>query len=270
MAKMFPGTRLVSLSVLLCLVHFTAWVPLSHAQQDARAGRGPLTLDQVVSSLEQNNRARAQALHQFEGLRVYRLQYHGILGDRDAEMTVRGSYHSPASKEFVVISQSGSKFISDRIFRKLLEGEQEAFRLENQQATALNTENYEFALAGYEETPEGARYILTVLPRSKNKFLYRGKVWVDAVDFAVVRIVAEPAKSPSFWIKKSVIEHNYAKVDNFWLPVDSRTETAVRLNGLAILSIEYRDYKITAADPLPALGPTVISKPFVAQLDLPN
>jgi hypothetical protein len=57
-----------------------------------------------------------------------------------------------------VISQSGSKFINDRIFRKLLEGEQEAFRPENQKATALNTDNYTFAPEGYEETSEGARH----------------------------------------------------------------------------------------------------------------
>ena len=54
-----------------------------------------------------------------------------------------------------MISQSGSKFINDRIFKKLLEGEQEAFRLDNQKATALNTDNYTFELEGYEETSEG-------------------------------------------------------------------------------------------------------------------
>lgn len=210
-------------------------------------------MEQVVENLEQSNRERAHALHRVEGMRVYRLQYHGALGDRDAEMVVKVAYQAPDKRQFTVISQSGSKFISDRIFKKLVEGEQEALRLENQKATALNTENYVFALAGYEETTEGARYVLSVLPKSKNKFLYRGKVWVDAADFAVVRIVAEPAKSPSFWIKKSVIEHTYAKVSNFWLPSSSRTESSVRLNGIAVLSIDYKDYKITDAGPVTAL-----------------
>jgi hypothetical protein len=180
---------------------------------------------------------------------VYRLKYHGPLGDRDAEMVVKVAYQAPAKKQFTVISQSGSKFINDRIFKKLLEGEQEAFRPENQKATALNTDNYTFELKGYEETSEGARYILSVLPRSKNKFLYRGKVWVDAVDFAIVRIVAEPAKSPSIWIKKSMIEQTYVKVESFWLPAGSRTETVVRLGGLELLSIVYRDYKIRSRPP---------------------
>ena len=88
------------------------------------------------------------------------------------------------------------------------------------------------------------------------------------MDFAIIRIVAEPAKSPSFWIKKSMIEHTYVKVDNFWLPASSRTETAVRLSGLAVLSIEYRDYRIT--DPLTALNSTVVTKPVPDQLGVPD
>jgi len=77
-----------------------------------------------------------------------RLQYHGPLGDRDAEMVVKVEYQAPAKKQFTMISQSGSKFINDRIFKKLLEGEQEAFQLENREATALNTDNYAFELEG--------------------------------------------------------------------------------------------------------------------------
>jgi hypothetical protein len=67
-------------------------------------------------------------------------------------------------------------------------------------------------------------------------------------------------------LKKSMIEHTYVKVDNFWLPAGSRTETAVRLSGLAVLSIEYRDYKITGANPSTALDSRVVAKPVLGQL----
>jgi len=237
------------------LASFAAWAPLAHAQRDTVAVQPPLTVEQVVRSLEQRTRERTQALRHFEGIRVYRLQYRGLLGDRDAEMVVKITYQRPATKDFVVISQTGSKFVIDRIFKKLQEAEREALRPENQEQTTLNTMNYTFALIGYEDTPDNARYVLSVLPKSKNKFLYQGKIWVDAKDFAIVRIQAEPAKSPSFWVKKSVIEHEYEKVNNFWLPVHSRTETEVRLNGHAVLSIEYKDYQIKEEEPLPASAP---------------
>ena len=98
---------------------------------------------------------RTQALHHFEGIRVYRLKYHGFLGDRDAEMVVKITYQWPATKDFTVISQSGSKFVIDRIFKKLEEAEREALRPENQESTIVNTMNYTFALVGYEETSCG-------------------------------------------------------------------------------------------------------------------
>ncbi len=178
------------------------------------------------------------------------MQYRGFPSDRDAEMVVSVSYRAPDSKEFKVLSQTGSKFIIDHVFKKLLEGEQEAANEENRRDTALSTENYDFTLAAYESTPQGAQYVLNLLPKTKNKYLYRGKIWVDAKDFAVVRIEAEPAKNPSFWIKKTEVKHRYNKVNDFWLPAENHTESMIRLGGEAILSIEYKDYKITSAAPL--------------------
>ena len=115
----------------------------------------------------------------------------------------------------------------------------------NRERTALNTGNYDFTLDGYEVSGTGARYVLSVAPKTKSKFLYVGKICVDAADFAVTRIEAEPAKNPSFWIKKSSIHHTCAKVDNFWLPLENQAESWVRLGGKATLSIDYRNYKIT-------------------------
>jgi hypothetical protein len=208
-------------------------------------------VDVIVKNLQQKNAERAAALKEFAGTRVYRMQYRGLPSDRDAEMVVSMTYHAPAAKQFSVVSENGSKFIIDHVFKKLLEGEQEAASDENRRRTALSSENYEFSLEGYDDAPDGGRYILDLLPRTKNKFLYRGKIWVDAKDFAVVRIEGEPGKNPSFWIKKTEIEHQYVKLNDFWLPAENHTESVTRFGGRAILSIEYTDYKITSATPLP-------------------
>jgi outer membrane lipoprotein-sorting protein len=210
----------------------------------------PLPVEQVARNLQERNAQRAAALRQFHGTRVYRMQYRGFPSDRDAEMVVNVSYRAPNSKEFSVVSQSGSKFIIDRVFKKLLEGEQEAANEENRRNTTLTTDNYDFTSAGYENTPDGTQYVLNLLPKTKNKYLYRGKIWVDAKDFAVVRIEGEPAKNPSFWIKKTEVRHRYIKVNDFWLPAENHTESVIRLGGRAILSIEYKDYRITSAAPL--------------------
>lgn len=214
------------------------------------AQNAPLPVDQVAKNLQERNAQRAAALEEFNSTRVYRMQYHGFPSDRDAEMVVNVIYRAPNAKEFTVVSQTGSKFVIDHVFKKLLEGEQEAANPENLERTALSKENYDFTFAGYEATPDGAQYVLNLLPKTKNKFLYRGKIWVDAKDFAVVRIEGEPARNPSFWIKKTEIAHRYVKVNDFWLPAENHTESVIRLGGRAVLSIEYKDYKIMKAAPL--------------------
>ena len=240
-----------NLAIAACLIAIP-YVAAAQKSADPGTSAQParLSLEQVVSSLEQRNAQRAAALEEFEGKRIYRMQYRGFPSDKDAEMVVKVSFHAPNSKRFTVVSETGSKFILDHVFKKLLEGEQEAASHDNRHDTALTRQNYDFELAGYETTPDGGQYVLNLLPRTKNKFLYRGKIWVDAQDFAVVRIEAEPGKNPSFWIKKTDIAHRYIKVNDFWLPAENHTESFVRLGGKATLSIEYQEYKILKASPI--------------------
>ena len=130
-------------------------------------------------------------------------------------MEVEVNFDAPASKHFTIVSATGSKLIQNRVFHRLLESEEQAGDSSNRKHTELGPDNYTFSLAGI----EGTNYVLNVEPKAESRFLYRGKIWVDAHDFAVTRIEAQPARNPSFWTTKSVIHHTYQKVDNgFYLP----------------------------------------------------
>ena len=204
----------------------------------------PLSVDQVVNNLVRKDEERAQALRHYESIRVYRLSYRGFPGDRDAEMTVKATYDSPSTKNFRVISQAGSKLIVDRVFKRLLESEKEAAEPEMHVRSLLNRANYDIALVGYEPSDKGSQYVLAVYPKTRSKYLYRGKVWVDGTDFAVTRIDAEPAQNPSFWTKKNEIRHEYMKVQNFWLPRRNKSISYIRLGARATLTIEYDNYRV--------------------------
>lgn len=225
---------------------------LAHAQTPALSG------DEVIQRMVQRNLQRADALRRFQGKRTYHLLYQGFPTSREAEMVTAVFYQAPESKQFTEVSHSGSKLIVDRVFRKLLESEQEALKPENRSRTALNTENYNFTLVTYEPTSPSSNYVFQVEPKIPSKFLYRGKIWIDANDFAVSRMEVEPAKSPSFWTKKSEISHVYAKVDGFWLPKQNRSVSTIRLGGQATLTIDYNDYKIL--DPAPPQHTTQVSR----------
>lgn len=211
------------------------------------AASAPLSADEVVDNLTRKNEERARALVRSEATRVYRLEYHGFPGDREAEMTVEATYNSPSTKEFKVVSQNGSRLIVDRVFKKLLESEKEAAQPAISALTQLNRDNYEFELIDYETSETSGQYVFRVNPKFISKYVYRGKVWVDETDYAVTRIEAQPAQKPSFWTKKTEIRHEYKKVQGFWLPARNESVSEIRLGGRATLTIEYRDYRVTDA-----------------------
>ena len=214
----------------------------------------PLSVDQVMNSVVRKDAERAQALRHYESIRVYHLSYRGFPGDRDAEMTVEATYDRPSTKSFKVISQTGSKLIIDRVFKRLLDSEKEAAEPEMHARTMLSRDNYDIALIGFESSDKGSQYVLAVYPKARSKYLYRGKVWVDGTDFAVTRIDAEPAQNPSFWTKKNEIHHEYMKVENFWLPRRNRSVSYIWLGGRATLTIEYENYRVN--DSRPSGNPT--------------
>ena len=121
---------------------------------------------------------RGHTLHAFQGTRIYRVEYQGFPGTRSAEMIVAVKYLSPGRKEFSIQSATGSKLIIDKVFKKLLEAEKEALDAEIQRRSALNGDNYVFTLVAYDRTPNGSTYVLKVEPRTNDKFLYRGQIWV--------------------------------------------------------------------------------------------
>lgn len=233
-----------------------AWQPASGdsaAAAPASAGV-PLSTDQVVDNLVRRNQERAQALLHSEATRVYHLVYHGLSTDLVAEMTVHATYDWPSSKQFTVISESGSKLIVNHVFKRLLESEKEAARPDMSAKVQLNRDNYNFALIGYEPSKSGGQYVLQVDSKVRGKYVYHGRVWVDGTDFAVTRIEAEPAQNPSFWTRKSEIHHQYEKVQGFWLPVKNESVSDIRLGGRATLTIEYRDYRLIDARQPSAVG----------------
>jgi hypothetical protein len=203
-----------------------------------------MCVEEIVARLDRNSEQRAVALHAYEGTRSYRLTYRGFPSNRDAKLEVIAHYQAPESKSFDVIFESGSKMMQDKVFSKLLESEREAAHAENQRETALTPANYAFTLLGSRPSPYGGCYRLGVEPRRDNKFLYRGEICVNAADFAVETIDAEPAKNPSFWVKKVWIEHRYQKIGQFWLPAFNQTVTSVRMGGTATLNIVYSGYDL--------------------------
>jgi hypothetical protein len=207
-----------------------------------------LPIDIIVQKLMAANAQRSQTLRGYRGKRIYHVQYQGLFGSHEAGIQVEAVYTAPDQKDFKVISQNGSSLLINRVLLKLLSSEQEAQKEQNRKQLEISPKNYDFALAGTEHTPAGDFYILSVSPRGRSKYLYRGKMWIDAKDFAVTRMDGEPASNPSLWVSHTQIAYRWGKIAGFWLPVHNESQTQVRMGGKAVLTIDYIDYQVTAAN----------------------
>jgi hypothetical protein len=211
---------------------------------------------QVVAAMQLHNKERERALESYEGHRHYKLEYKGFPSGKSAEMEVSVRFDAPGKKQFVIESKKGSGLLINKVLKKLLEAEEEATEEAARMQTALSPANYTFELERMEVVDGRNQYVMKVEPLRKDKLLYRGRIWVDSEEFAVTRIEAEPARNPSFWIKKTQITHHYAKVGSFWLPASNQSESSTRLGGHAQLDISYTNYVINP-------GTRIAGKPSV-------
>jgi hypothetical protein len=233
-------------------------LPTALAQQSA-PDASPTTAE-IVQQLVARNEQRAQQLGSYTSRRHYHIAYHGFPHAAEADMVVNVTCDGPSSKHFEVVSESGSRLLLDHVLRKLLRTEQDSSR--DRTDSALTPANYSFNLLRTETDDGRLTWVLTVEPKSPRPLLYRGTIWVDAKDYAVVKVEGQPARSPSFWIRNTEIHHVYSKTGDFWLAQSNRTETKVRLGGVAVLTIEYGDYRFAnTASTQAAVSAPAVSAP---------
>src|SRR6201997_1782851 len=203
----------------------------------------PLSADEVMKWVVKMTDQRADTLESYSSVRSYHLECH-CLSHKEADMVVRAEYEAPNKKVFTIVSESGSGTVRSRVFKKLLEAEQESMRVENQQRSAITPQNYTFQLTDYQKIGGNEFYVLQTRPLTKNKFLFQGRIWVDAKDFAIAQVEGEPAVNPSWWTVKTDFTRSYQRIGSFWRPESKERETKVRILGSAVLTTKHGEYQI--------------------------
>lgn len=227
---------------LLLAVVFAFAAGLVWAEDAAMLVPASLNSAQIVEQMRRQSLEQTAGLKQYTALRHYAVEYRGFSARIAAKMDVDVNYDAATGKSFRIVSQSGSRLLCEKVLKRAVESEKEAYK--DKASTALTEANYRFQLAGSESVAGRPAYILNVQPLTDSKFLFRGKIWVDAADFAVTKMETEPAKSPSFWISRTLIHYVSVKTDSFWLPQQVRSETKVRVGGTAVLTIDYGIYEV--------------------------
>lgn len=210
------------------------------------------SLEQILSRMDATNRHRESALISYTAMRTYEAANGD--GDHRAKMQVKVVFNSPRTKDFTIVSEQGSSFIRNMVFVRALDTEKETQASASKQRSAVNADNYSLTLIGQENVQGRHCYVLDARPKRKDKFLIRGRVWIDAVDYAVVRVQGELAKSPSFFVRKVQLIRDYAKIGDFWLPQQDQSISQLLVFGKSTMTVSYYDYEIQTRGPVIALN----------------
>jgi hypothetical protein len=193
----------------------------------------------MVAKMMECDRARQMEIGSYSFASDYVLQNK----DRHAKMVVRWTRHADGVKEFAVISESGDGGVRKHVFHRLLQAEVEASRPEQQAQTRITLDNYSFELTGIETVNGREAFVLDLEPRNQSKYLTRGRIWVDASDYVVIRVEGAPAHKVSFWTKNVSFLQTFEKDGRWWVPASNHSMTDARIFGLANLTINYFDYQ---------------------------
>ena len=229
---------------ILCAVIVVLLSPIVFSADTLAVAPESLTLDQILRQMDEHDRAMAVSLVRYTCLRRYALDNQRF--HRKAELSVRMTYLSPGHKTFEVLSGSGSPVLRQKVLRPMLEAEEEAGRDDVRPHTHIVAANYNFKLLGMEMQQGRRAYLLEVAPKTRNKFLIRGHVWVDAENFGIIRVEASPAQNPSVFIHNTRVVQQSSRYGEVWLPLFNHSNTDSFLFGHTEVTIDSWDYKVVA------------------------
>ncbi|OFW12742.1 MAG: hypothetical protein A3H27_08360 [Acidobacteria bacterium RIFCSPLOWO2_02_FULL_59_13] len=198
-----------------------------------------LAPDQILMRMERRLEQQLRELESYRARRRYSAA-HPLLGD-SVYLLVQEQYKAPEEKKFKVLERGGMEQIQKRLFSRLLEVELETASEAARRAVDISRRNYRLTYSHYDVAKHA--YVFEAEPRTANPYLFRGKVWIHAEDFAVQRIEGEPVKRHSAMVRQSRFVHEFAKFGEFWFPVHHTSTAKIYMFGQATLEIQYFDYE---------------------------
>jgi hypothetical protein len=231
--------------IIAIAIHLGAFVSYLNAQTPQPGA------DEVVATMLVRDAAREAAGGGYIGRREYVLENQGL--HKRADMLVSISCDGNGMKHFEVLSEDGWKSANKRVLHQMVETESDSSRPQIRAKNRITSENYFFRMIETGLLEGRLAYVIEATPKREDKALFRGRIWVDAEDYALMRIEGEPAKNPSFWTRQVHFVQQYYKSGTFWFPLSTTSVTNARIFGTTDVTIRYFDYKPLAKVPDPSM-----------------
>lgn len=179
---------------------------------------------QRVEDVEHHNPARSRPR---EVTREYKV-FQGDDQQPTAVVMAQVSFVPPDMPAYTITRARG-KPTGVKMVREFLD--QETEMTANASGSEISRTNYDFAFLRRENLGAGDEYVLGIIPKRKETYLFRGQIWVDAHTFRIRRLEGVPARSPSFWIRSIHITLQFANLRGMWVPVSFDAIAFVRFSG---------------------------------------
>lgn len=179
---------------------------------------------QRVEDVQNQNPAQSQP---YEVTREYKV-FHGDEKSPISEVMAQISFVPPITKTYRITEASG-KLRGEKMVRELLDQEVEAAKRNRE--SEVSRANYDFVFLRQETLGILDEYVLRIIPKRKERYLFRGQVWLDTTFFRIRRLEGVPAESPSFWITNIHITMQFGEVESMWIPISVDAIATVRFSG---------------------------------------
>lgn len=139
-----------------------------------------------------------------------------------------------------VLDEGGSDLIRRRVFRSMLENEEQIFANGDMARSSISSTNYELTPA---EASEAGLVKLLARPKRKDVTLIDGAIYITDTDADLVRVEGRLAKSPSFWTRRVDVVKHYTRVGGLRVPIRVESTAQIRFAGTSTMTMTY-DYEM--------------------------
>ncbi len=200
--------------------------------------------DTVIRRVDAAAHAKVEKIDGYMAIEHYSL-YRGDDESKPpfAEITVTTNYRKSTGKEYTKMPEKdkGPEILRELVLGSILKGEKEMSRPGIREGVWITSANYEMTVQPKRQNLGDRDYlVISITPKRKSPYLLEGRLWVDPMDYSIVKIYGIQSKRASFWTGRCKITRDYKIVKGLPLASHARAESNSFLFGQTIVEIEYQ------------------------------
>ncbi len=225
--------------------HLRVFLILPIAASSVILAQQPPDITTIVRGIDASVKNRLDRLAGYTVIEHYAL-FRGKEETPATEMVVKTTYRKQTGKSYEIVSETGSSFWRNEVLGALLDNEKSMSQPGNVETALINSTNYEMNLDARAQEQLNGRdcLVLDITPRRNSQFLFKGKLWVDAHDYAIVQLKGTASKSAFFLASAADVTRQYDEINGLPMATHAQAISGSSLLGQTVVKIDYTNYQL--------------------------